>query len=167
MMNPPSERTLNYAADLTREDVCALEAFLNAQLARMYEEVGETGETSFAMGSLLILVSDSAGLLDVLLRVEGPEPWQRAAIVREWQRLRSTAHAFNHCDGYDHDRWWKQVPHYDTDDETAEQERIRRFADDGPSTETTDEDSEIWCRTNPGLRPADHRGRNGAKEAQI
>ncbi|MFG2851788.1 hypothetical protein ACGFZ9_14100 [Streptomyces mirabilis] len=140
MTNPPSDRTLDYAADLTREDVCALEAFLDAQLGRVYEEVGETGETSFAMRSLLILVSDSAGLLHVLLRVKCPEPWQRAAIVREWQRLRSTAHTFNHRDGYDHDRWWNQVRHYDAADETAEQERIRRFADNWPSTETADAD---------------------------
>ncbi|MER5471468.1 hypothetical protein ABZX90_06165 [Streptomyces sp. NPDC002935] len=140
MMNPPSERALVFAADLTREDVRAMEAFLNAQLGRVYEEVGETGETSFAMRSLLILVSDSAGLLDMLLRVERPEPWQRAAIVREWRRLRSTAHDFNHCVGYNHDRWWNQVRHYDSADETAEQERIRRFANVGPLTETADED---------------------------
>ena len=123
-----------------REDVRALEAFLNTQLGRVYEKVGTIGETSFALRSLLILVSDSAGFLHVLLRVERPEPWQRAAIVREWQRLCSTAHDFNHCDGYDHDRWWNQVRHYDAVDETAEQERMRRFADDGPSAETTDED---------------------------
>ncbi|MGC9378098.1 hypothetical protein [Streptomyces sp. MH13] len=80
------------------------------------------------MRSLLILVSDSAGFLHQLLTVERPEPWQRAAIVREWQRLRSAALDFNHCDGYDYDRWWKQIRHYDAADEAAEQERIRHFA---------------------------------------
>lgn len=105
MTIPPSKRTLVYAEDLRPEDVHALETFLNVQLGRVYEEVCETGETSFAMRSLLILVCDSAGLLHTLLAVERPETWQRAAIVREWQRLRSTAHEFNHCEGYDHDRW--------------------------------------------------------------
>ncbi|MEU5811525.1 hypothetical protein [Streptomyces sp. NPDC047718] len=132
MTNPPSERTLTYAEDLKPEDVRTLETFLNVQLGRVYEEVGETGETSFAMRSLLRLGSDSAGLLYTLLTVERPEAWQRAAIVREWQRLRSTAHEFNHCEGYDHDRWWNQVRHFDASDETAEQDRIRRFADVGP-----------------------------------
>ncbi|MEV7617145.1 hypothetical protein [Streptomyces sp. NPDC089799] len=136
MTNPPSERTLTYAEDLRPEDVRALETFLNVQLGRVYEEVGETGETSFAMRSLLRLVSDSAGLLYTILAVERPETWQRAAIVREWQRLRSTAHEFNHCEGYDHDRWWNQVRHFDASDETAEQDRIRRFADVGPHPET-------------------------------
>ncbi|MYS44035.1 hypothetical protein GTY23_22945 [Streptomyces sp. SID5998] len=130
MTSPQAERTLTYAADLTREDVAALETFLNAQLGRVSEVVGETGETSFAMRSLLILVSDSAGFLQTLLRLEQPDSWQRAAIVREWQRLRSTAHLFNHCEGFDHDRWWNQVRHYDATDEKAEQERILRFADE-------------------------------------
>ncbi len=136
MTTPPSERTLIYAEDLKPEDVRALETFLNVQLGRVYEEVGEAGETSFAMRALLRLVCDSAGLLYTLLTVEQPERWQRAAIVREWQRLRSTAHEFNHCEGYDHDRWWNQVRHFDTSDETAEQDRIRRFADAGPYPET-------------------------------
>ncbi|MCX4790321.1 MULTISPECIES: hypothetical protein [unclassified Streptomyces] len=135
MTTPPSERTLIYAEDLRPEDVHALETFLNVQLGRVYEEVGETGETSFAMRSLLILVCDSAGLLHTLLAVERPETWQRAAIVREWQRLRSTAHEFNHCEGYDHDRWWNQVRHFGASDETNEQARIRRFADVGPRPE--------------------------------
>ncbi|QJT02440.1 hypothetical protein G9272_20680 [Streptomyces asoensis] len=121
-------RTLIYAVDLTTENVRALETFLNAQLGRVSEEVGETGETAFAMRSLLILVSDSAGFLYQLVAVERPEPWQQAAIVREWQRLRSTALDFNHCHGYDYDRWWKQIRHYDAADEGAEQERIRHFA---------------------------------------
>ncbi|MFD9288337.1 hypothetical protein ACFWBV_08495 [Streptomyces sp. NPDC060030] len=138
MTSPQAESTLTYAADLTREDVTALETFLNAQLGRVSEVVGETGETSFAMQSLLILVSDSAGFLDVLLRLEQPDLWQRAAIVREWQRLRSTAHPFNHCEGFDHDRWWNQVRHYDATDERAEQGRIIRLAgeavlDEGPA----------------------------------
>ena len=128
MTSPQPECTLTYAADLTSEDVRALETFLNTQLGRVCEEVGETGEASFAMRSLLILISDSAGFLHTLLRLEQPDPWQRAAIVREWQRLRSTAHPFNHCDGFDHDRWWNQVRHYDATDESAEQERIRRLA---------------------------------------
>ncbi|MGW5639922.1 hypothetical protein [Streptomyces sp. NPDC003832] len=135
MTTPPSERTLIYAEGLRPEDVHALETFLNVQLGRVYEEAGETGETSFAMRSLLILVCDSAGLLHTLLAVERPETWQRAAIVREWQRLRSTAHEFNHCEGYDHDRWWNQVRHFDASDETNEQDRIRRFADVGPRPE--------------------------------
>ncbi|WP_432180552.1 hypothetical protein [Streptomyces sp. NBC_00063] len=92
--------------------------------------MGETGETSFAIRSLLILVSDSAGFLHALLRLERPDPWQRAAIVREWQRLRSTAHPFNHCDGFDCDRWWNQVRHYEATDERAEQEWSLRLADD-------------------------------------
>ncbi|MFB7915883.1 hypothetical protein [Streptomyces sp. NPDC056061] len=129
MTAPPSERTLIYAEDLRPEDVRALETFLNVQLGRVYEGVGETGETSFAMRSLLILVCGSAELLYTLLAVERPQTWQRAAIVREWQRLRSTAHEFNHCEGYDHDHWWNQVRHFDASDETAEQDRIRRFAD--------------------------------------
>ncbi|MFJ2175913.1 hypothetical protein ACIOHE_23850 [Streptomyces sp. NPDC087851] len=130
MTSPQPERTLTYAAELTREDVRAVETFLNTQLGRVHEEVGETGETSFAMRSLFILVSDSAGFLHTLLRLERPERWQRAAIVREWQRLRSTAHPFNHCEGFDHDRWWKQVRHYDVSDERAEQERILRYVGD-------------------------------------
>ncbi|MEU9271765.1 hypothetical protein AB0E04_41070 [Streptomyces sp. NPDC048251] len=136
MTTSSSERPLTYAEDLRPEDVHALETFLNVQLGRVYEEVGESGETSFAMRSLLILVCDSAGLLHTLLAVEQPEMWQRAAIVREWQRLRSTAHEFNHCEGYDHDRWWNQVRHFDAADETAEQDRIRRFADVGPYPES-------------------------------
>ncbi|MEV6421046.1 hypothetical protein [Streptomyces sp. NPDC051662] len=136
MTTPPSERTLIYAEDLRPEDVRALETFLNVQLGRVYEEVGETGETSFAMRSLLILVCDSATLLYTLLAVERPQMWQRAAIVWEWQRLRSTAHEFNHCEGYDHDRWWNQVGHFDASDETAEQDRIRGFVDVGPYPET-------------------------------
>ncbi|GAA3791957.1 hypothetical protein ACFS5L_06750 [Streptomyces phyllanthi] len=136
MTTQPSERTLTYAEDLRPEDVRALETFLNAQLGRVYEEVGETGETSFAMRSLLRLVCDSAGLLHELLVVERPERWQRATIVREWQRLRSTAHEFNHCEGYVHGRWWNQVRHFNASDETAEQDRIRLFADAGPYPET-------------------------------
>ncbi|MET7843724.1 hypothetical protein ABZT45_35010 [Streptomyces sp. NPDC005356] len=66
--------------------------------------MGETGESSFAIRSLLILVSDWAGFLHALLRLERPDSWQRAAIVREWQPLRGTAHPFNHCDGFDRDR---------------------------------------------------------------
>ncbi|MFF4922419.1 hypothetical protein ACFY4B_17710 [Kitasatospora sp. NPDC001261] len=112
--------------------------FLNIQLGRVYEEVGETGEMSFAMRSLLRLVCDSAGLLYTLLAVERPERWQRATIVREWQRLRSTAHEFNHCKGYDHDRWWNQVRHFDASDETAEQDRIRRLAGVGLRPEAED-----------------------------
>ncbi|MGW2839116.1 hypothetical protein ACWCWD_15115 [Streptomyces sp. NPDC001493] len=129
MTSAQAERNLTYAADLTHEDVTALETFLNTQLGRVYDLNGETGETSFAMRSLLILVSDSAGFLHTLLRLEQPDSWQRAAIVREWQRLRSTAHPFNHCEGFDHDRWWNQVRHYDATDESAEQERILRFTD--------------------------------------
>ncbi|MFE5588364.1 hypothetical protein [Kitasatospora sp. NPDC056531] len=136
MTIPPSERTLTFAEDLRSEDVRALETFLNVQLGRVYEEVGETGETSFAMRSLLRLVCDSAGLLYTLLAVDRPERWQRAAIVREWQRLRSTAHEFNHREGYDHDRWWNQVRHFDASDESAEQDRIRRLTGVGPSPET-------------------------------
>ncbi|MFN1190567.1 hypothetical protein [[Kitasatospora] papulosa] len=137
MTGPEFESTLAYAADLTREDVTALETFLNTQLGRIYEVVGDTGETSFAMQSLLILVSDSAGFLRALLRLEQPDSWQRAAIVREWQRLRSTAHPFNHCEGFNHVRWWSQVRHYDAIDERAEQKRTIRFAgeavlDEGP-----------------------------------
>lgn len=107
-----------------------METFLNTQLGRVYEVVGETGETSFAMQSLLILVSDSAGFLHGLLRLEQPDSWQRAAIVREWQRLRSTAHPFNHCEEFNYDRWWNQVQHYDATDERAERERIIRLADE-------------------------------------
>lgn len=139
MTNSPFERTLTYAEELTSEDIRALEAFLNAQLGRVYEEVGETGEISFAMRALLILVSDSTGLLCTLLRVERPDKWQRAMIVREWQRLRSTAKDFNHCEGYDYGRWWNQVQHFDAADEAAEQERIGRFAESGPYIETYDE----------------------------
>ncbi|MBC6465624.1 hypothetical protein HKK74_08965 [Actinomadura alba] len=131
-MNSPFERTITYAEDLTPEDIRGLETFLNVQLGQVYEEVGETGEISFAMRALLRLVSDSAGLLDTLLRVERPDTWQRAMIVREWQRLRSTASDFNHCDGYDHGRWWYQVRHFDAADEAAEQEQIRQFAETGP-----------------------------------
>lgn len=139
MMNPPPEHPLVYAVDLTREDIHAMEAFLNDQLGRVYEEVGETGEISFAIRSLIILVSNSAGFLDVLLRVGCPEPWQRDAIVREWGQLRAVAHDFNHCVGYNHDRWWDQVPHYDSADEIAEKERIRRIADAAPIIEDSDD----------------------------
>ncbi|MGW4894017.1 hypothetical protein ACWEQL_17365 [Kitasatospora sp. NPDC004240] len=73
MTTPPPERTFTYAEDLGPEDVRALETFLNVQLGRVYDEVGRTGETSFAMRSLLRLVSDSAGHLYALLTVERPE----------------------------------------------------------------------------------------------
>jgi hypothetical protein len=136
MTTPPSQHALTHAEDLGPEDVRALEAFLDVQLGRVYEEVGETGETSFAMRSLLILVCDSAELLYTLLAVERPESWQRAAIVREWQRLRSTAYEFNHCEGYDHERWCSQVRHFDASEETVEQDRIHRFADVGRYPET-------------------------------
>ncbi|MGW2352789.1 hypothetical protein [Actinacidiphila glaucinigra] len=122
----PSERALTYAEEVTLEDVSALETFLYVQLKRVCEEVGETGETSFAMRSLLILISDSAGFLRTLITVERPEMWQRAAIVREWQRLRSAAHDFNHCEGYDHDRWWRQLRHFNARDEATERDRIRQ-----------------------------------------
>jgi hypothetical protein len=128
MTNPSPERGLVFAEDLTNEDVTALETFLNTHLGRVCAEAGPTGEPSFALRSLLILVSDSAGFLHSLLKVEQPDAWQRAAIVREWQRLRSTAKDFNHCDGYDHDRWWDQVRHFSAADEAAEQDRIRRIA---------------------------------------
>ncbi|MFF1969304.1 hypothetical protein ACFVW5_37870 [Streptomyces sp. NPDC058232] len=123
-MPQPSGRALTYAEEITPEDIRALEAFLYVQWDRVYEEVGQTGETAFAMRSLLRLISDSAGFLHTLITVERPDAWQRAAIVREWQRLRSTAHEFNHCDGYDHGRWWHQVQHFDARDEASEQDRI-------------------------------------------
>ncbi|MEU3551647.1 hypothetical protein [Streptomyces longwoodensis] len=122
----PSGPTLTYAEEITPEDVRSLEAFLNAEWDRVYEQVGETGETAFAMRSLLRLISDSAGFLLALVTVECPDAWQRAAIVREWQRLRSTAHEFNHCDGYDHGRWWHQVQHFDAHAEAAEEDRLRQ-----------------------------------------
>ncbi|MGW0610181.1 hypothetical protein [Streptomyces sp. NPDC002788] len=141
MTNPSPTRgpLFAFAEDLTSEDVTALETFLNTHLGRMYDEVGPTGEIFFAMRSLLILVSDSAGLLHSLLRVKQPDAWQRAAIVREWQRLRGTAADFNHCDGYDHDRWWDQVRHYNAADEAAEQDRIRRIAASAESNDAIDQ----------------------------
>lgn len=122
----PYRQAFTYAEEITPEDVRSLEAFLYEQWDRVYEEVGETGETSFAMRSLLRLISDSAGHLHALVTVEHLDAWQQAAVVREWQRLRSTAHEFNHRDGYDHGRWWHQVRHFDARTEGAEQDRVRQ-----------------------------------------
>ncbi|MDI2127716.1 hypothetical protein [Yinghuangia seranimata] len=129
MPNPSPERTLTYARDVTREDVRALDTFLYRQLERVSDQVGETGETAFAMRALISLVSNSAAFLDALVQVEQPEAWQQRMIVTEWQRLRGTAKDFNHCDGYDQDRWWNEIRHYDAAEEAAEQARIRRITD--------------------------------------
>lgn len=124
MTSASSERKLAFAQDITRDDVRALEGFLHTQLGRVSEEVGETGETAFAMHALVILVSDSAGLLHMLLKVEQPDWWQKAMIVREWQRLRLIAHPYNHCDGFDHELWWHRIDRYDADDTFITQRRL-------------------------------------------
>ncbi|MDX3087375.1 MULTISPECIES: hypothetical protein [Streptomyces] len=126
MPNLPNERRIAFAKDLTAEDVNELEAFLRVHVGRVYDEVGPSGEISFALRVLLFLVSDSAGMLSALLKVEGPDTWQRSVIVREWSRLRGTAMDFNHCDGYNHALWWEPIRHYDAADEAEEQSRIRQ-----------------------------------------
>ncbi|MER5920203.1 hypothetical protein [Streptomyces mirabilis] len=103
-----------------------LEAFLNVHLGRVYDKVGPSGEISFSLRALLILVSDSAAMLAALVKVEDPDTWKRTAIVREWSRLRGTAMDFNHCDGYNHALWWEPIRHYNAADEADEQIRIRQ-----------------------------------------
>lgn len=124
--NLPNERRLTFAEDLTPEDVHELEAFLNVHLGRVYDKVGPSGEISFSLRALLILVSDSAAMLAALVKVEDPDTWKRTAIVREWSRLRGTAMDFNHCDGYNHALWWEPIRHYNAADEADEQIRIRQ-----------------------------------------
>lgn len=116
------------------------------------------------MRSLLTLVCDSAGLLHTLLAVERPKTWQRAAIVREWQRLRSTAHEFNHCEGYEHDRWWNRVRRFDASDETNEQDRIGRFADVGPRSEAGHQG--MSGRSRPSHLGAARTSRRGAAQGR-
>ncbi|MEU2489611.1 hypothetical protein ACN6K8_001551 [[Kitasatospora] papulosa] len=117
---------LRYAEQLTYENVRDLEAFCYQQLERLHGQVGETGELSFAMGALSRYVSNSAGLLEHLLKTDPADrvDWQKAAIVREWQQLRATAHPFNHRDGFDWDRWWTHLEHHDAADEAAFRGRI-------------------------------------------
>lgn len=121
MSSASSEQDLIYAKDLTRDDVRALERFLNTEIGRVSDNVGETGETAFAVNALIILISSSAGVLDFLLEVEHPSEWQKAMIVHEWQRLRGIAHPFNHCDGYDHQRWWNRIDRYDQSEPVVSQ----------------------------------------------
>jgi hypothetical protein len=133
--NLPHKRRLTFAEDLTPEDVHELEAFLNVHLGRVYDEVGPSGEISFALRALLILVSDSSGMLASLLKVEDPDTWQRTVIVREWSRLRGTAMDFNHCDGYNHALWWEPIRHYNAADMADEQSRIRQARGAKPDDE--------------------------------
>ncbi|MFD7972850.1 hypothetical protein [Streptomyces clavifer] len=117
---------LRYAEQLTYENVRDLETFCYQQLERLHEQVGATGELTFALEALSIYVSNSVGLLEHLLKTDpaGRADWQKAAIVREWQQLRATAHPFNHRDGFDWDRWWTNLEHYDAAGEAAFRARI-------------------------------------------
>ncbi|MDI2129134.1 transposase [Yinghuangia seranimata] len=124
MTSTSSERKLVFAQDITREDVRVLEEFLHTQLGRVSDRVGESGETAFAINALVSLVADSAGLLHMLLKVKQPDWWQKAMIVSEWQRLRLIAHPYNHCDGFDHERWWRRIDRYDADDTFITQRRL-------------------------------------------
>ncbi|WP_438303563.1 hypothetical protein ACSHXN_21845 [Streptomyces sp. HUAS TT11] len=136
MSNLPHECRLTFAENLTPDDVHELEAFLMVHLGRVHDEVGSSGEISFALRALLILISDSAGTLTALLGLENPDAWQRSMIVGEWRRLRGTAMDFNHCDGYNHALWWNPIRHCNAADEADEQGRIRR----AQGTETDPED---------------------------
>ncbi|MFJ8752940.1 hypothetical protein ACIREO_26925 [Streptomyces sp. NPDC102441] len=80
------------------------------------------------MGALsrYVSASASAGMLENLLKTDPAERTesQTVAIVREWQQLRATAHPFNHCDGFDWDRWWNSLQHYDAAGEAAFRARV-------------------------------------------
>ncbi|MGW4894018.1 hypothetical protein ACWEQL_17370 [Kitasatospora sp. NPDC004240] len=58
--------------------------------------------------------------------------------MREWRRLRGTALDFNHCEGFDHARWWNPIEHFDASDETTERDRIRRIVGTEPPPEPGD-----------------------------
>ncbi|MFJ1774960.1 hypothetical protein ACIOFQ_32745 [[Kitasatospora] papulosa] len=123
---------LRFAEQLTYENVRDLEAFCYQQLERLHGQAGETGELSFAMGALSRYVSTSAGMLEHLLKTDpaARTQWQKAAILREWQQLRATAHPFNHRDGFDWDRWWTHLEHYDAADEGAFRAGIAAVAEE-------------------------------------
>ncbi|MFC7895416.1 hypothetical protein [Streptomyces sp. NPDC057381] len=77
---------------ITRDDVLALEAFIYSQLRPVQDAAGETGDTFCVLRSLEILVCDSAGLLLALLdRVGRGQEEQSTTMLREWNRLWTTA----------------------------------------------------------------------------
>ncbi|MER5556715.1 hypothetical protein ABT001_34550 [Streptomyces sp. NPDC002793] len=79
---------LRYAEQLTYENVRDLETFCYQQLERLHEQVGETGELSFALEALSIYVSTSAGMLEHLLKTD-------PAVRTDWHR------------------WWTHLEHHD------------------------------------------------------
>ncbi|WP_331724098.1 hypothetical protein [Streptomyces rubiginosohelvolus] len=125
-------RVLRYAEQLTYENVLDLEAFCYQQLERLQDQVGETGELSFAMRALSRYVSTSVVMLEYLLKTDPAErtEWEKAAIVREWQHLRATAHPFNHREDFDWDYWWNPLEHYDATGEAAFRARIAAAAEE-------------------------------------
>ncbi|WP_406307193.1 hypothetical protein OHA61_39380 [Streptomyces sp. NBC_00885] len=125
-MSAEPERAMHYAGDITRDDVLALEAFIYAQLRPVQDAAGETGDTFCALRSLEILVCDSAGILLALLKQDECSQEQRLTILREWNRLRSTASWWDYRDGYDTNRW-NRMNHVDAAAEAAHQAEIARI----------------------------------------
>ncbi|MFE1013748.1 hypothetical protein ACFW4M_20930 [Streptomyces sp. NPDC058794] len=124
-MSTEPHRSLRYVDDITREDVLALEAFIYSQLQPVQDAAGETGDTFCALRSLEILVSDSAGLLLALLDQGGCDPEERFVMLREWNRLRTTASWWEYRDGYDTDRW-NRLEHVDAAAEASHRAEIAR-----------------------------------------
>ncbi|WP_405594115.1 hypothetical protein OG741_01050 [Streptomyces sp. NBC_01410] len=125
-MSAEPERAVRYADDITRDDVLALEAFIYARLRPVQDAVGETGDTFCALRSLEILVCDSAGILLALLKENERSHEQRLTILREWNRLRSTASWWDYRDGYD-TKCWNRVNHVDAVAEAAHHAEIARI----------------------------------------
>ncbi|WP_371621486.1 hypothetical protein OG245_00145 [Streptomyces sp. NBC_01116] len=71
-------------------------------------------------------------MLEYLLKTDPAERAERekAAIVREWQQLRATAHPFNHREDFDWDYWWNPLEHYDATGEAAFRARIAAAAEE-------------------------------------
>ncbi|WPB88141.1 hypothetical protein [Streptomyces malaysiensis] len=117
--------SLRYVDDVTRDDVLALEAFIYSQLRPVQDAAGETGDTFCALRSLEILVCDSAGLLLALLDRVGQGQEERSTMLREWNRLWTTASWWNCRDGYDSDRW-NRLEHVDAAAEASHRAEIAR-----------------------------------------
>ncbi|UUU36748.1 hypothetical protein JIX56_46970 [Streptomyces sp. CA-210063] len=118
-------RSLRYVDDITRDDVLTLEAFIYSQLRPVQDAAGETGDTFCALRSLEILVCDSAGLLLALLDRSGRGQEERSTMLREWNRLWTTASWWNYRDGYDTDRW-NRLDHVDAAAEASHHAEIAR-----------------------------------------
>lgn len=126
MVSTEPHRSLRYVDDITRDDVLALEAFIYSQLRPVQDAAGETGDTFCALRSLEILVCDSAGLLLALLDRGGRGQEERSTMLREWNRLRTTASWWEYRDGYDIGRW-NRLEHVDAAAEAQHDAEIARI----------------------------------------